>query len=327
MDKIINQCHPPVEFINNETIVIFGGSGSLGTKIIRRWIKDCKIINISRDEEKQWLLKSSVQGHQNLDQYIGDISNYKDVEDVLLLYKPSIVIIAACLKHIEICEKFPQKSVQMNFQGLLNVQSAVERVLHKPHTVLFVSTDKACNPITTYGYTKSLSESLILNYNGTCDTRYIGIRYGNVLNSSGSIIQYLTNNKNIPGPYTLTHPDMTRFLMTLDQSVNLIEYALQNANRNEIIVPYLYSMKIKELFELFSVKFSKDIITTGLRCKEKIHEDLISEAEAPYCCENDGYIHISKTIKKDGLVKKLDSSMTNVSLEELKEFLTLVTML
>jgi len=323
MEKILNQC-PKVnfEFNKDDKVLIFGGSGSLGCTIIKRWIRYCPILNVSRDEEKQWNLKNMVNNlpYQtcNLEQYIGDISNYNDVEDIINKYNPTIIIIAACLKHIDICEKFPMKAIQNNVNGLANVQKAINKCFLKPKTVLFVSTDKACNPITTYGYSKSLAESLIQS--SDLGTRYISIRYGNVLNSSGSIIPYLQNVVKNNLDFNLTHPNMTRFLMTLDQSVNLIEYSLQNANHREIIVPYLCSMKIKDLFELFAK--NKKINITGLRCKEKIHEDLISESEALNCYSDktNNYIHITPDAKH-GTIYKFDSSDFIVSSETLSEFL------
>jgi len=316
----INKQCPSIEsnLPTNETILIFGGSGSLGTNLTRRWIKDNIIVNVSRDEEKQWQLRTSVQNHSNLKQYIGDISCYKDVENCLHIFKPTIIVIAAALKHIDICEQYPSKSIQMNVYGIINVQRVLENFPGLTRTVLFVSTDKACKPLTVYGYSKATSESIVQNYKGP--VRFIGVRYGNVLNSSGSIIPYLKNSSNPKDAYRLTHENMTRFLMTLDNSVNLIEYALKCAKQNELIIPNLTAMKIKELFELYCEKFNKSYVITGLRCKEKIHEDILSEFELKQSYIKDGYIHLTN-YQTDSSLSSIDSSMNNVSKEDLKLFL------
>lgn len=309
------EAHAP----KDETILLFGGSGSLGTKLIQRWVGTNRIINVSRDEEKQWTLRNAVQNSPNLEQYTGDISSYPDVEYSILHFKPTLIVIAAALKHIDICEKYPSKSVQMNVDGVANVQLAIDKYETKVHTVLFVSTDKACKPITVYGHSKAIAESFVQNYKGTI--RFIGVRYGNVLNSSGSIVPYLRKYIASKENYTLTHPEMTRFLMTLDQSVNLIEYALQSAKQNEIIIPYLCSMKIKDLFELFCEKYSKEYKITGLRCKEKIHEDLLSEFESMNSYVQDNYIHISTMQQTKEAVQPFNSSMYTMSKDYLKTFL------
>jgi len=305
--------------IRDKVILLFGGSGSLGTKLVQRWVTHNKIINVSRDEEKQWNLKNNAGNSPNLEHYVGDISCYSDVEYCILRFKPTLVVIAAALKHIDICEKYPSKSVQMNVQGIANVQLAVDKYPTNIETVLFVSTDKACKPLTVYGNSKAIAESFVQNYRGSI--RFIGVRYGNVLNSSGSILPYLRNQSRTPNNYTLTHKDMTRFLMTLDHSVNLIEYAIRHAKQNEIIVPLLCSMGIQELFELFCEKYKKEYKITGLRCKEKIHEDLVSESESLCAYLYNNYIHITTSEQSVSIVQPFNSSMNKLSKSDLKTFL------
>ena len=313
------QC-PRLANVKDETIMIFGGSGSLGTTVIQTWINDNTIINVSRDEEKQWTLRTTV-ANANLKQVIGDISNYDDVASAIIENKPGIICIFACLKHIELCEKHVRKAIEINTHGIMNVHKALQHVTHAVKKVLFVSTDKACLPITAYGCTKSLAENYL---QGIVDekTKWVGIRYGNVLNSSGSIIPYLTKNKYAVGPYTLTHPEMSRFIMTLRHSVNLIEYALEFGKSNEIIIPRISSMNIKDLFELYCEKYNKTYAITGLRCKEKIHEDLLSQEESTQSYLNGEYIHVTTKNQKSD-VKAFDSSTFTISKGELKHYLEL----
>jgi len=320
MELLLNQC-PKSADISGETILIFGGSGSLGREVIQRWIPYNRIINISRDEEKQWHLKMHVQ-HPNLKQMIGDISVEDDVMRAVLTHKPTIICIFACLKHIDICELYPAKSIANNTNGIINLHTVLQKYanLHDVQRVLFVSTDKACLPITTYGCCKAVSEFFL---QGVLPgkTSWVGIRYGNVLNSSGSIIPYLKTNRAQEKPYTLTHPDMTRFIMTLPQSVNLIEYALTHGQHNEIIIPFIHSMKISDLFSIFEGKFNKQRIITGLRCKEKIHEDLVSMAEAKNTYKRGGYYHVTPKLIENIDTSPFDSSQHIISPELLASYL------
>lgn len=316
----ITECCLHKNSIRNEKILIFGGSGSLGTCSILRWIRDNQVMNVSRDEEKQWLLRNTIRSDK-LTQMIGDITNQDDVDKAILQYKPTIVCIFACLKHIELCEKFPHKAISTNTHGIMNVNNTLIKFAHNVNTVMFVSTDKACLPITTYGCTKAISEFFLQGIESNPRTKWVGVRYGNVLNSSGSIIPFLNSNRHDTSvPYPLTHPDMTRFIMTLDQSVNLIEYAVLNGSHNELVIPHLYSMSIKDIFSLFEEKYNKSTVVTGLRCKEKIHEDLLSPSEADYSYFKDGYYHITNQ-KQNVSVKPFDSSMFIISKDVLKAYL------
>jgi UDP-glucose 4-epimerase len=318
MSSLHTQC-AKLASIENERILIFGGSGSLGKTTIQRWISNNVICNVSRDEEKQWSLKMHVAGHANLQQRIGDISNLADVQNAILYFKPTIICVYACLKHIDLCEKQPDKAIAVNSQGIINIHTALSSHPSSVKTVLYVSTDKACLPITTYGCSKALGEFYV---QGIADSaiKWVGVRYGNVLNSSGSIIPYLNANGPSPDPYKLTHPDMTRFLMTLDQSVNLVEYALVHGKQNELIIPYIKSMRICDLFELFEEKFGKTHVISGLRCKEKIHEDLLSPIEANNSYLRDEYIHLTPN-PVAGSVASFSSSDSLVGKEILRIYL------
>jgi len=314
----IDECCEKTGDIKDERILIFGGSGSLGKTAIMRWKDSNKIINVSRDEEKQWSLRSAINS-PNLSQIVGDISIQEDVDHAILTAEPTVVCIFACLKHIDLCEKYPKKSVSNNVNGIMNVHNTLMKYKTSVHTVLFVSTDKACLPITTYGCCKAISEFFLqgVEFKGI---KWVGVRYGNVLNSSGSILPYLHANKHTPTPYTLTHPDMTRFIMTLDQSVNLIEHALVFGNHNELIIPQLNAMRIQDLFTIFEKRYNKTTAVTGLRCKEKIHEDLISTSECKMAYRVKNYYHIGTTAL-DTDVREFDSSMSIVNTEQLETYL------
>lgn len=319
LSDIETQCMQ-IDSISNERILIFGGSGSLGRTSITRWIEHNIICNVSRDEEKQWLLNQLVQNNKNLTQIIGDISLEDDVTKSILIFNPTIICIFACLKHIDLCEKYPEKSISNNCKGLMNINSVLLKYNNNVKTVLFVSTDKACLPITTYGCCKAISEFYLQGIQSS-KTKWVGVRYGNVLNSSGSIIPYLNSNRDKDSPYKLTHTEMTRFIMTLNQSVNLIEYAITNGLHNEIIIPKIYSMRINDLFKLFEEKYEKTHIISGLRCKEKIHEDLLSPFEAANSYFKNGYYHITNHILNDSSIKPFNSNDNLIDISILKEYL------
>jgi UDP-N-acetylglucosamine 4,6-dehydratase len=321
ISQLENQC-PSFESISAERVLIFGGSGSLGKTVIQRWIHYNYICNFSRDEEKQWALKTSIS-HQNLVQIIGDIANADDVERAIIRFNPTIICIFACLKHIDICETYPDKSLINNCQGIINVHRALEKNRTSVKTVLFVSTDKACLPITTYGCSKAISEFYLQGI-PSGPTKWVGVRYGNVLNSSGSIIPYLKKQSQMEGPLRLTHPDMTRFIMTLEQSVNLIEYAITCGEHNEIIIPFIHSMRISDLFAIFEEKYEKAHIVSGLRCKEKINEDLLSPFEAPNSYMKNGYYHLTNShTGTSSTVLPFDSSCNLITKEQLYHYLSI----
>lgn len=289
--------------LNNKTILLFGGSGSLGNKFIEKYISNNKITNFSRDECKHWKMSLKYKS-SNLKFIIGDIRDYNGVENAILREQPQIIIIMAALKHIDRCEYAINECVQTNFMGPLNVLNVVEKNndrLKNLECVVFVSTDKACEPTNVYGMAKALAESAIVEKSLYITNRkFINIRYGNVLNSRGSIIPMLHEKGKDPEvkDFTLTHEDMTRFVMTLEQSVELIEYGIEFGENGDTIIPKLISLKLKDLLEIFSDKYNKPIKITGLRPGEKMLESLISETQAMRLEKKDnGYMHIKPPYK------------------------------
>jgi UDP-N-acetylglucosamine 4,6-dehydratase len=289
--------------INNKKILLFGGSGSLGNKFIETYINDNNIVNYSRDECKHWQMSLKYKTDK-LSFIIGDIRDYSRVETSIIREQPDIIIIMAALKHIDRCEYAIEECMKTNFNGPLNILNAIESNidrLPKLETVVFVSTDKACEPTNAYGMAKALAESAIVEkslYIKKC--KFVNIRYGNVLNSRGSIIPILHEKGQDPDvkEFTLTHPDMTRFVMTLEQSVALIEHAILYAESGDTVIPELISMKLIDLMEIFSEKYNKPVRITGLRPGEKMLESLISETQAMRLINGpNGYMYIKPPYK------------------------------
>ena len=291
--------------ITDKTIFIFGGSGSLGNKLIEYYLPNNTVVNYSRDENKHWLMELKFKSSK-LSNIIGDIRNLKKVQQSLIRVNPHIIIVAAALKHIDRCEYESNECLSTNINGLQNVLSATEtNRLDLTHleAICFISTDKACSPVNTYGMSKAICENLMIeqskyNHSGP---KYVTVRYGNILNSRGSIIPILEERgKDVNcKEFTLTDPKMTRFVMTLDDSARLIEYAITHANSGEIVIPKLRAMYIKDLMEIYADKYHKPIRVTGLRPGEKIDEFLINETQSLRTVVRNGYYHIIPSYRID----------------------------
>lgn len=286
-----------MDTIKNKIIMIFGGSGSLGNALITKYYENNKIINYSRDENKHWLMELKYKT-VNLTNIIGDIRDSDKVEQSILRVKPDIIIVAAALKHIDRCEYEINECLDTNIKGIQNVLQTIElNCINLPNfeTLCFISTDKACNPVNVYGMSKAICESLVIEKSKyISDIKFICVRYGNVLNSRGSIIPLLENKSKDPEckEFILTHPLMTRFIMTLDDSTNLIEYAILNGHSGEIIIPKLNAMYVKDLIELFSEKYGKPYKITKIRPGEKMYETLINDTQSMRCLSTNNFYHI-----------------------------------
>lgn len=316
--------------IHNKTVMIFGGSGSLGNKLIERYLSNNKIVNYSRDENKHWLMELTYKS-PNLSNIIGDIRNFDKVQQSIIRTNPHIIIVAAALKHVDRCEIEANECILTNINGLQNVLKTVEvdrLQLTNLETICFISTDKACSPINIYGMTKATCEGLMVEKSKYIkNLKFVCVRYGNILNSRGSIIPILNNKGNDNGcpNFTLTHPKMTRFIMTLDDSVRLIEYSILSGGSGEIIIPKLQAMYIKDLIELFSEKYHKPIIVTGIRAGEKLNESLINEMQSTRTVLKEKYYHIKPFYEAKVLNDQMfdyNSGQNIVSKDQLLEYLT-----
>jgi UDP-N-acetylglucosamine 4,6-dehydratase len=320
----------------NKKILLFGGSGSLGNEFIKKHIKNNFITNYSRDECKHWSMSLKYKSDK-LKFIIGDIRDYNKVENAILREQPDIIIIMSALKHIDRCEYALNECLQTNCLGPINVLNAIEKNndrLTNLKVVIMTSTDKACEPTNVYGMTKALAESAVIEKSlYVPNIKFLNIRYGNVLNSSGSIIPILHEKGKDPdvNEFTLTHIDMTRFVMTLEQSVELIEYAGEFGESGDTIIPKLISMNLIDLVEIFSEKYNKPVKITGLRPGEKMLESLISETQAMRLeKKSNGYMHIKAPYKNLLIMDEIHNynSKTNpLNKEELFEYLNNLNLL
>ena len=204
-----------------------------------------------------------------------------------------IVINAAALKQVPSCEYFPFEAVQTNIIGAENIVRAIREAGLQVETVVGVSTDKACKPVNTMGMTKAIQERIWIAANiNAPHTRFICVRYGNVLASRGSVIPLFHEEIRNGGPLTVTTPEMTRFLLPLERAVDTIFAALAEARPGEIYIPRIASARITELAKVLMADRRLPLIYTGIRPGEKVHEILVSEEEAGRTFERGRYLAI-----------------------------------
>lgn len=306
-----------------KNILIIGGTGTLGTALINNYVQTNNIYCVSRDECKQWELRKTIN-NSNLNLIIGDMRDYNKMKSVITQIKPDVILIVGAMKHIDICENNIQECIKTNILGVNNILD-ISNKLDNIKTVCFISTDKACNPSNVYGMCKAISEKMVISMQSS-NTKYMCVRYGNVLNSRGSIIHYLRNFQNINN-YELTHKDMTRYVMSLEQSVKLIDYAINNCENGDIVIPKLKSIKIKDLIELYAEKYNKEITISGIRYGEKLYESLISEHEIKNVKLQDDYCIIRKNYENQlnyndqDIINNISSNNNLINKDELLKIL------
>src|SRR5918998_3565364 len=283
--------------LTGKRVVVTGGTGSLGKVLVRRLLSGemglpAQVTVFSRDEAKQHSMRLAFQHlrtatdeviYHNFEQLlqfrIGDVRDPHSVSTVLR--DADVVFNAAALKQVPSCEYFPYEAVQTNVVGAENIVRAI-REHHLPvETVVGVSTDKACKPVNVMGMTKAIQERIFISANLECpDTRFICVRYGNVLASRGSVIPLFHHQIRQGGPVTVTTTEMTRFLLSLEQAVDTIFAAVQYAQRGETYIPRVPSARVVDVAEVLIDDRPIKTLISGIRPGEKVHEILVSEEEA-----------------------------------------------
>jgi FlaA1/EpsC-like NDP-sugar epimerase len=298
-----------METLDGKRILITGGTGSLGQALVRRLLsaemgQPTRIIVFSRDEAKQHNMRLSYleRGvstdeiiYHNFEQLlsfrIGDVRDYSSV--LRAVREADVVVHAAALKQVPTCEYFPFQAVQTNIVGAHNVARAVVENDAPTRIVVGISTDKACKPINVMGMTKALQERIFVEANINCSaTRFVCVRYGNVVSSRGSVVPLFMTQIERGGPVTITTKEMTRFLLTLDQAVDTVFAAVRDAMPGEIFVPRVPATRIDDLARALIDGRNIPIVYTGIRPGEKTHEILVSEEERYRTVERNGYLVI-----------------------------------
>ena len=310
--------------MKDKKILILGGTGALGKTLIKRYHEDNDIIVFSRDEHKQVKLKNMFK---ELCYQIGDVKDKDSLLQAINEYKPDIVINTAALKHVPICEENPYESVKTNIIGHRNLIDCVQLSNHEIESLIFISTDKACKPINVYGMSKAISERLYIDYaNKQRDVKVVLCRYGNVLESTGSVIPYFkkllqSGVESLP----ITDKRMTRFTITLKESVELIDWAYNHDESHGcIVVPKLKSMFITDLADVLAKDYGNQDVRfnyVGIRPGEKLHEEMVSLEESMRSKEFDKYFMITdEIINNDAWSFSSDTTVINDK-QELRNFL------
>lgn len=286
-----------MKVLQDKVVLIIGGTGSMGKTFVRRALSGVegmpkKLIVMSRDEAKQHYMRLAYmhaknatdeviyRNFQNLLQFrIGDIRNYSDV--LAALKGVDVVINAAALKQVPTCEYFPDQAIHTNCIGVHNLVSAIHNHQLPIETVVGISTDKACKPINVMGMTKAVQERIYIAANVyNSNTRFVCVRYGNVLASRGSVIPLFHEQIRKGGPVTITHPEMTRFLLSLEDAVDTVLEAMRHGFAGETFIPKAPAAKVTDIAKALVGTRGLETKIVGIRPGEKLHESLVSFEEA-----------------------------------------------
>ncbi|MEK7560786.1 MAG: polysaccharide biosynthesis protein [Patescibacteria group bacterium] len=269
------------KFIRNKIILVTGGTGSFGHAAVNRLLKfdPKKIIIFSRDEKKQFDMANLHRGDKRLRFVIGDVRDRARVG--YEMQGVNLVFHAAALKHVPHCEFFPYEAIMTNAFGAHNV--VLEAVRHNVERVVVLSTDKAVYPINVMGMSKAMMERIMIAAarDQKSKTKLCGTRYGNVMYTRGSVIPLFVDLIKRGAPLTVTDGKMTRFMMSLEDSVDLVLYAMVNGGNGEVYVKKAPAATMGDLAQALAGLFNykKGIMEMGIRPGEKMHETLMSSEE------------------------------------------------
>lgn len=332
-------------FLTDKRVLVTGGTGSLGKVLVGHLLRGdlgfpTKVIVLSRDEAKQHFMRLEFQHkraatdeviYHNFEQVlefrIGDVRDYSSV--VSAMRDAEVVINAAAMKQVPTCEYFPYEAVRTNIGGAEHIVRAIQEFRLPVHTVVGVSTDKACKPVNVMGMTKAVQERIFVQGNMRApNTRFLCVRYGNVLASRGSVIPLFHDQIRKGGPVTITTTEMTRFLLSLDDAVNTIFAALTTGRAGETYVPRAVSARMVDVATALIGDRDIEQKVTGIRPGEKIHEIMVSEDEAPRTVERGEWYAIQPMLPEIGgetgtgcLTREFSSADNVMSLSEIGDML------
>jgi UDP-glucose 4-epimerase len=333
--------------LEGKRVLVTGGTGSLGQTLVSRLLtgemgRPASITVFSRDEAKQHYMRLEFMNRtaatddviylnsQELLRFrIGDVRDYPAL--LAALREADVVFHAAALKQVPSCEYFPFEAVQTNIHGAANVVRAIRENSLPVETVIGISTDKACKPINVMGMTKALQERVLLEANREVPTtRFMCVRYGNVIASRGSIVPLFVEQVNTGKALTVTLPEMTRFLLSLDRAVDTVFAAYNDGRPGQTFVPKVPAANIVDLAKAIMGSKQLPIEFTGIRPGEKVHEIMVSEEECFRTVENGDYYVILPVLPElreaddfqPALESEYSSKDDNLSIEDLRKLLS-----
>jgi len=281
-----------------KTFLITGGTGSFGNTLVDKLLTTeiKKIIVFSRDETKQHYMRQNIPDSR-LTFILGDVRNPESIKSALS--NVDYVFHAAALKQVPASEGFPWEFTQTNIYGSHNLLKALEK--SSVEKVVFLSTDKAVYPVNAMGVSKSMMEKLVRSTNYSLNSIPTITRYGNVIGSRGSVIPLFIESIQTSGKVKVTDPKMTRFMMSLEESVSLVLFALRNGKTGDLFVQKSPSASVETIVKALSLimKFQHvEIQTMGVRPGEKIHETLLTAEEKHFSKETKKYFQVSRIVQE-----------------------------
>jgi UDP-glucose 4-epimerase len=331
--------------LEGKRVLVTGGTGSLGKTVVRRILggelgTPERVTIFSRDEAKQNDMRLAYLNRRAatddviyetsrrvLAFRIGDVRDFNALESAVM--DANVVVHAAALKQVPSCEYYPVEAVKTNIDGAANLVRAVVHSRGQVELVAGISTDKAAKPVNVMGMTKAIMERTLLQANMQTDhTRFVCVRYGNVIASRGSVVPLFLEQIASGGPVTITTPEMTRFLLSLDRAVDTVFAAMKDAPRGETFVPRAPSARITDLAAALIDGRDIPIVVTGVRPGEKTHEILVSEEECHRTVHRGDYYGILPILpelrgeaQEPALTGEYSSADGVVEGEELRELL------
>ena len=320
-----------VQMLSNSTFLITGGTGSFGNTLVSHLLKtDVSEIRIfSRDESKQHYMKQSIQD-KRVRFFLGDVRNFDSVSHAV--QGADYVFHAAALKHVPAGEIFPWEFTQTNLGGSHNLLRAIES--SSVQRAVFLSTDKAVYPVNAMGMTKAMMEKLVRSSNYSTSSVNLITRYGNVIGSRGSVIPQFISSLQKFGKVQVTNLEMTRFMMSLEDSVSLVLFALENGTPGDLFVQKAPGASVENIVGALALLLKvndPEIEIVGVRPGEKIHETLLTAEEKFRSLEHDNFFQVSNVGNYDSIKSNMQNLTANeyssnttaqLSSEELAELLS-----
>lgn len=273
-----------MESLKGSKILVTGGTGSLGQELVRKLAADNHVVVYSRNEERQYMMKQRLGAGANVCYFIGDVRDQETVE--YAMRGCDYVIHAAAMKDLIMCEAQPTQTYLNNIDGSKAVIRAARNV-SGIKKVVAVSTDKAASPSSVYGCSKYIMEKLFEEADRVSDATFLSVRFGNMINSSGSLITVWKTNPQMHNDIKLTHPDIARFFFTLSDGADTVLQAMAVGQGGEVFIKKMKKARILNILRAITGRAEFEIM--GLYPGEKVHEELVSQNEVHYCFEFGDY--------------------------------------